>query len=499
MPEKKVYLIIFSFIVIIFFFIIFAADIIPTSTDDTDLLQVPEKIADIAGKGKDTVKRSGDISKEEEGGEVSVGCEYYNLVAHGGGTVEGYQGTNSLEALSESAESGYKFIEVDIIKTSDGKFVLAHDWQDLGKFAALLDDNPVDRDTFLSFKLYNKFQPMDVDTLIRFLEDNPQITIITDTKDRDYSSLEYIAKAYPEYINRFIPQVYLFEDYDGIKALGYENIIVTVYAMPQELKENPQEIALAAKRLGVFAVTIPDELMYDADYIEKLELGNIKYYVHTVNVKERAEELLGMGAAGVYTDFLLQDGSGSLRYNDDYKLRRAQEIASINDAVSRLSDEEKNILGACQIYKLGYEITINGGTAELISDDVLVSCFKNERTGNIFLPLSKTVSFLGGENLAYTAGEKSYTFQVENTTFKVMLNRGEYEVVREGVKEAALLNDRITGLGWIVFAPETFYADVFDCSIIKVNDCIVISRGKELSYASVSPLIVKLYKPEFGT
>ncbi len=51
-----------------------------------------------------------------------------NLIAHAGGVIDGYLGTNSLEALKESARLGYSIIEVDIMTTSDGKFVLNHDW-----------------------------------------------------------------------------------------------------------------------------------------------------------------------------------------------------------------------------------------------------------------------------------------------------------------------------------------------------------------------------------
>src|SRR5690606_19320291 len=50
------------------------------------------------------------------------------LVAHAGGAIYGFKLTNSLEALEESYENGFKLIEMDFEWTSDGKVVAIHDW-----------------------------------------------------------------------------------------------------------------------------------------------------------------------------------------------------------------------------------------------------------------------------------------------------------------------------------------------------------------------------------
>ena len=50
-------------------------------------------------------------------------------IAHAGGEIDGEIYTNSLEALTKSYLDGFRLFELDIIRTSDGHFVAAHDWE----------------------------------------------------------------------------------------------------------------------------------------------------------------------------------------------------------------------------------------------------------------------------------------------------------------------------------------------------------------------------------
>lgn len=50
---------------------------------------------------------------------VKGGAQDY--VAHGGGAIDGYTVTNSLEAVENALSKGVKYIELDLQQTSDGK------------------------------------------------------------------------------------------------------------------------------------------------------------------------------------------------------------------------------------------------------------------------------------------------------------------------------------------------------------------------------------------
>ena len=67
--------------------------------------------------------------------EFYNGAGYDNVngyIAHGGG-VNTFSLTNSKEAIVDSIENGFKYIEVDLLETKDGKLVGGHDWGDLKK------------------------------------------------------------------------------------------------------------------------------------------------------------------------------------------------------------------------------------------------------------------------------------------------------------------------------------------------------------------------------
>ena len=50
-------------------------------------------------------------------------------IAHALGCIGGNIYTNSREAMINSIEKGYKYLEVDIDSTSDGIFIASHDWE----------------------------------------------------------------------------------------------------------------------------------------------------------------------------------------------------------------------------------------------------------------------------------------------------------------------------------------------------------------------------------
>ena len=49
------------------------------------------------------------------------------LIAHAGGSIDGYTYTNSKEAFTNALNNGFRYIELDLFKTSDGNIVCSHD------------------------------------------------------------------------------------------------------------------------------------------------------------------------------------------------------------------------------------------------------------------------------------------------------------------------------------------------------------------------------------
>jgi glycerophosphoryl diester phosphodiesterase len=233
----------------------------------------------------------------------------FEMVAHAGGGIDGYTGTNSLEAIRASADRGDNTVEIDFIKTTDGRVVCAHDWV-MSARVPFAPDSAVTLAEFSRYRIYDKFTPLSLDSLALFLITRPDVTVITDTKYGDYTALATVAKEYPNMRARFIPQVYSFEDYSRVKALGYDRVIVTLYAMTLSVKSNIDYVVKSAKGLGVYAVTIPDTIL-TAEYAQALNRAGIRFYSHTVNDPVRADTLRSLGAAGVYTDTLTMGSVGA--------------------------------------------------------------------------------------------------------------------------------------------------------------------------------------------
>ena len=51
------------------------------------------------------------------------------LIAHAGGVIDSCTYTNSREAMLHSLAKGYRFIEFDLLFTSDSVLVAAHSWE----------------------------------------------------------------------------------------------------------------------------------------------------------------------------------------------------------------------------------------------------------------------------------------------------------------------------------------------------------------------------------
>src|SRR5690625_6358053 len=62
-----------------------------------------------------------DFSIPTKGVNLNTGVENDFVIAHAGGAIEGFNYTNSLEALNHAYDQGVRLFEMDILETSDGK------------------------------------------------------------------------------------------------------------------------------------------------------------------------------------------------------------------------------------------------------------------------------------------------------------------------------------------------------------------------------------------
>ena len=230
-----------------------------------------------------------------------------NSIAHAGGGIDGITYTNSYEALNSSVFNGFSLIEIDFSWTRDREIVCVHDWDDSmrGVFGFALSEVP----TLIEFeKLIDKhaiYEPCRLPGLYKWLDDNPGIKIVTDGKQNNMLILEKISDEYPDFAQRFIPQVHFPEEYEVVVALGYTDIIWTLY----RYQGTSADVLNALKSLQLFAVAMSQArvknrlaLAINAD----ISLQKIPLYTYSVNQQSKLVAYRNDWAIDeIYTDFMI--------------------------------------------------------------------------------------------------------------------------------------------------------------------------------------------------
>ena len=222
-------------------------------------------------------------------------------VIHGGGLIDGYDKTNSLEAVQKSISEGGRVLEIDFNFTRDGELACIHKWMNYYASDYIEDYEPLSLYQFKKSKIFNKFTPLDIDDLMTIMEENEGTYLVTDIKDDNIAALELISSRYPHMIDRIIPQAYNKEEVPIIKELGYKNIILTFYNMPYDEVMKTSDLVNFAKENNLFAFTFSYELANEW-FINELKKANILILTHTINTIEEQEVYRGLGVHGFYTD-----------------------------------------------------------------------------------------------------------------------------------------------------------------------------------------------------
>ena len=222
----------------------------------------------------------------------------YLLVAHAGGAIYGFRYTNSLEAIEQSYNNGFRFIELDFEWTKDNKVVLIHDWDSMARRMFKSEPEVLTLKEFKNAEVFQDLTLLDLDNLADWLEKRDDVYIITDAKRDNLKFLKLIKERYEHIQPRIIPQIYSFDECSPVKQMGYNNVILTLYG----LHNSNDEIVDFAGNNTVFAVTMPAERAL-TDLPMRLKEISIPTYVHTINDLYIFEELSENGVFGIYTDY----------------------------------------------------------------------------------------------------------------------------------------------------------------------------------------------------
>ena len=228
-------------------------------------------------------------------------------IAHAGGSYDGLIYTNSINAIKASLSKNYKYIEIDLMLSSDNFFFGLHSWNDLEKInsldqlriAKLKRKHQLNKLKINDIENFNKNSKIGIITeksLIKILENNPEVTIITD-KTQNFDKLENLSKIlknniYVEISNKQNYLKSLFYDLD--KRLFYSNL------------NKIDQIFI--KLLNIKDVIVSKKLFSDEkkkSFINKfVKNKKINFYIFTINEQSEVNTFNDIGKFYIYTDFL---------------------------------------------------------------------------------------------------------------------------------------------------------------------------------------------------
>ncbi|MEE0083810.1 MAG: glycerophosphodiester phosphodiesterase family protein [Paludibacteraceae bacterium] len=205
-------------------------------------------------------------------------------IAHALGSIDGHVYTNSREAMVNSIEKGYKFIEVDIDSTSDGILIASHDWE---LFNEITDHNEL-KDSMASYedfkqrKIYNTYTPITIQEVVDTLMNHPDISVMTDK----ISDPDIIDELFGKIKERVYVECFSEEDYFELKKRGY-HVMFSTYTSITTLHYIIKNMMIGNGRIE-FVTTSTDQ---DLKELRRLKcVMPLHVSMFTINTEEELEK-----------------------------------------------------------------------------------------------------------------------------------------------------------------------------------------------------------------
>lgn len=144
------------------------------------------------------------------------------LIAHAGGGINGLKYTNSLEAMEQSIEHGFKMVELDLLISSDGRIVAVHDWKTFHEMTNSNNTGSISSKEFESKIIYDKYKTLNISTAIDILDKNDVVLVTDKIKNLALLSKYIIDK------DKSIIEVFSIDKYNEAIELGFNNVALNI-------------------------------------------------------------------------------------------------------------------------------------------------------------------------------------------------------------------------------------------------------------------------------
>lgn len=216
----------------------------------------------------------------------------FKYIAHAGGGIENIKYTNSVEALHQSIDLGFKIIEIDLMETLDNKFVGVHDWASFKRNSSYknTNDEPILYNDFLNLKIFNKFKPLEINEINKIFNGNKEIFLLTDKTN----NFDKIYKDFNFDKNRILIEIFGKKNF--IKSVK-NKIINPVYSF------NHKDYDFVLKNNIKIVSAHTEDISMNKDIYSKLIEKEIFVFAYTSNNEQYINNNLDKFFTNIYTDF----------------------------------------------------------------------------------------------------------------------------------------------------------------------------------------------------
>lgn len=215
------------------------------------------------------------------------------LIAHGGG-INQYLYTNSAEAVADSLNRGFSFIELDLCITSDGHILAAHDWK---HFRTLTGSNngsrsPLSLPAALKLKISKaQLRPLSGDNINEIMSTNQDFILVTDK----ITNFELLLREIP-FPDRMIVEVF--------SPLEYERALKAGVKYPAFCICHPAALQQACIYEYPFVTIDASLFLQHIDTMQQLHKKKVcimVYGTEQLDTRKFAQKYIGSAASLIYT------------------------------------------------------------------------------------------------------------------------------------------------------------------------------------------------------
>ena len=236
------------------------------------------------------------------------------MISHAMGGIGGRKYSNCREGFLENYAEGHRIFEVDMEYTSDGKLVLFHDWK--GQFDPKYKAGykPTYKQ-FMQAKIFGKYTPMDVKSLIKLMNQYPDVRIVTDTKYTDTATIRKQFRTIvstarnlgmSDVLNRFVVEIYTPEMYRAVHSIyHFKEYMVTLYKAYKKAPTASEMHAVGrfCKRHKIKTVAMYAR-WWKKSYEAILASYDLDIALYSVNSTKKAKTFFRQGVTALFTDFM---------------------------------------------------------------------------------------------------------------------------------------------------------------------------------------------------